>query len=130
MKPEVKKLWVEALRSGEYTQGRGQLKGAHQYAGENCYCVLGVLCAEHLKKHPETFDFTRSGMGYGPLNDDGVVRLWKENDGAFLPTEVLRWAGLENDDIWLGIPSSSAIWSLNDNGYDFSKLADLIEAQL
>ena len=38
MKPEIKKQWVQALRSGEYKQGRGQLKqGA-------TFCCLGVLC--------------------------------------------------------------------------------------
>ena len=26
MKPEIKKLWVDALRSGEYKQGTGRLR--------------------------------------------------------------------------------------------------------
>jgi hypothetical protein len=38
MKPEIKAKWVEALRSGEYKQGKGLL------AEDNKFCCLGVLC--------------------------------------------------------------------------------------
>ena len=38
MTKELKKKWLDALRSGEYTQGRGRLRYANQY------CCLGVLC--------------------------------------------------------------------------------------
>jgi len=38
MTPELKALWLNALRSGEYSQTYGTLKGG---AG---YCCLGVLC--------------------------------------------------------------------------------------
>ena len=40
MNKEVKKLWLEALRSGEYKQGQGQLHNP----SENVFCCLGVLC--------------------------------------------------------------------------------------
>jgi hypothetical protein len=39
MKVEVKKRWVEALRSGEYKQGREALRTT-----DNEFCCLGVLC--------------------------------------------------------------------------------------
>jgi hypothetical protein len=39
LKPEVKAKWLEALRSGNYRQGRGLLRNL-----ENDYCCLGVLC--------------------------------------------------------------------------------------
>jgi len=35
---EIKKAWIEALRSGKYKQGRMCLKR------DNEYCCLGVLC--------------------------------------------------------------------------------------
>jgi len=35
---EIKKAWIEALRSGKYKQGQLSLKH------NNCYCCLGVLC--------------------------------------------------------------------------------------
>lgn len=36
---EFKRKWVEALRSGKYKQGRGQLKDT-----QDQYCCLGVAC--------------------------------------------------------------------------------------
>lgn len=38
MDPEIKRLWVEALRSGEYRQNIGCLED------NGAYCCLGVLC--------------------------------------------------------------------------------------
>lgn len=40
MEPKLKAKWVEALRSGNYTQGKFML---HNQA-ENTFCCLGVLC--------------------------------------------------------------------------------------
>lgn len=37
MDPQVKALWVEALRSGKYKQGQGFLEA------DGCNCCLGVL---------------------------------------------------------------------------------------
>jgi len=39
MNLELKKQWVEALRSGNYQQGQYQLRSK-----DNCFCCLGVLC--------------------------------------------------------------------------------------
>lgn len=41
MNKEMKEKWVEALRSGEYNQGKGRLRQANQYG--SYYCCLGVL---------------------------------------------------------------------------------------
>lgn len=38
MDQELKRKWVEALRSGEYVQGTGS------YEWQNTFCCLGVLC--------------------------------------------------------------------------------------
>lgn len=40
MDEELKARWVEALRSGDYTQGRRALYNPT----DNTYCCLGVLC--------------------------------------------------------------------------------------
>jgi hypothetical protein len=40
MKAELKRKWIEALRSGKYAQGEGMLKNSE--TGE--MCCLGVLC--------------------------------------------------------------------------------------
>ena len=38
MKIDMKAKWLEALRSGDYKQGRNALKQ------DGCFCCLGVLC--------------------------------------------------------------------------------------
>lgn len=38
MDREIKKLWVEALRSGHFKQAKGRL------VDDGAYCCLGVLC--------------------------------------------------------------------------------------
>jgi hypothetical protein len=43
MNPEVKDLWVKALRSGEYSQAEGKLCYASKEDGSRSFCCLGVL---------------------------------------------------------------------------------------
>jgi hypothetical protein len=43
MNPDKKKMWIDALLSGEYKQGRGALKY------KNGYCCYGVLCDVAIK---------------------------------------------------------------------------------
>lgn len=45
LNPEVKTKWVEALRSGKYKKGIGQLmiEAKDSDSGEDEYCCLGVL---------------------------------------------------------------------------------------
>ena len=40
MNIDVKRRWIEALRSGQYRQGAGYLR-----ATDGTWCCLGVLCA-------------------------------------------------------------------------------------
>lgn len=50
MDPDIKKQWLDALRSGDYKQTRGILETQtydpeHDYReGQRAYCCLGVLC--------------------------------------------------------------------------------------
>lgn len=116
MNPEVRTLWTEALRSGEYKQTQLQLK-----SNKGGYCCLGVLCELHSKQTNTPWDYLNRYLG----------------SGAVIPLEVMYWAGLndinpviKHDDNICG-PIAVRISSLNDN-YDlpFPQLADLIEAQL
>jgi hypothetical protein len=78
MNKQVKKLWVKALRSGEYVQTTGRLRGKN-----NSFCCLGVLCNLHAQAHPETAK--RQTLRGKYMGHDGV-----------LPREVMNWAGLSN----------------------------------
>lgn len=117
MNVQIKQQWVEALRSGEYNQGRRYL---HH---EDKFCVLGVLCDLHSKETGNEWD-------PHPSIIDG--RSFYLGAGQFPPPEVHKWADLEVR-INLHVPKRSEsmpIAKVNDMFCTFEELADLIEAQL
>lgn len=87
MDPELKKKWVEALRSGDYEQGETRL-----YTGStNQFCCLGVLCKV---VGLEIGDYGNVIVGADPSDDDYApiypivgkrevaADLWCLNDGV------------------------------------------------
>ena len=122
MKSDVKEAWLEALRSGEYEQGRGVLQNS-----EGKFCCLGVLCDLAVKAGvippPETDE------------DPGVYHYGKDRDFALPPNEVLAWAGLEQASPGVTVEGTGDGWpneliSLNDDeDYTFAEIAAVIEAQ-
>jgi hypothetical protein len=114
------RLWVAALRSGEYRQTDAALN-----KDDKSFCCLGVACEvamKHgisLKKEPAVgqASVTTTAMAYDGSDD-------------YLPTAVRKWLGiahrdplLEKDDF--GYKRTAAV--CNDEGYDFLEIADLIE---
>ncbi len=61
---EVKRKWVEALRSGKFKQGKGQL----YITKDNSYCCLGVFCKinDLPYKYPQ---LTKYGISTDIQND-------------------------------------------------------------
>jgi len=82
MNPEVKKKWLEALRSGEYKQGIGALRNTNASKGIVTHCCLGVLCDIHSKETKTEWSFVRSLEKYF-------------GNSATLPEEVQRWSEIE-----------------------------------
>ncbi len=80
MKKEIKKLWVKALRSGEYKKGQFQLKSVD---GQR-FCCLGVLTDLYIKKESR-----KTGWNGSAGFDSGA---------AALPPKVMKWAGLTERD--------------------------------
>lgn len=147
MNPEVKAEWLAALRSGDYRQGRNQLK-----TEEGEYCCLGVACnlavmagviTEWLgSDYPYFGDEEEWGASPADAMDNGSAS-WAE-----LPVQVQEWMDLVGDPIielpenHLAIPMlkdrgsiygeerNVKISQLNDSGMSFEQIADLIEAQL
>lgn len=126
MNQEIKKVWLDALRSGQYSQGNGKL-----YDGES-FCCLGVLCDLHSKI---------TGEGQWTVNDDINRYYYKPahpeswSCSEVLPREVVQWAGLNNGNPSVGEYSCGnrtygSIAELNDYGYTFKSLADIIEEKL
>lgn len=79
MNPRVKALWIEALLSRKYKQGKGKLR---RPSGE--FCCLGVLCNLHAIEHPEF-----AAKQTDPTRYDDCL--------TYLPDVVSLWAGLETD---------------------------------
>ena len=98
----VKQKWVEALRSGQYLQGKNALKT------DDKFCCLGVLC-DIL--YPEQW-----------IRDGGYSLIWGEDSG--LPPEL-------RDSLSIDRKQEDILIQLNDEkGKDFLQIADYIEQNL
>jgi hypothetical protein len=103
---------VEALRSGEYKQGEGYL-----HRGDR-FCCLGVACVLAL----------RDGVAMETAEQAGIV-LFGGSDGV-APSAVMAWLGLQNErGAHEGSVERVTLTSLNDIGYSFAEIADLIESE-
>ena len=116
MNPEVKALWTEALRSGNYKQGRGQL----HYRGEagELFCCLGVLCDLAVKAGVVLpVDFAPTKVRY---------------EGLDLPPTIRDWAGLNRASPHVVVPGhgDDSLANLNDDRWTFDQIADLIAVAL
>jgi hypothetical protein len=105
------RLWVEALRSGKYRQGQGQLKTS---TGE--YCCLGVACEV-------------SGLGTWSDSREYAVGSWGSR--STLPLPVMEWYGFESGDPRVNwYDGRPAVSRLNDNaGATFDQIAYAIEKE-
>ena len=110
MIPRIKKLWVKALRSGKYKQGRNALCHAGRY------CCLGVLCDIAVKQ--------------GAMSRRKAFR-----ENCQLNTDMLNWTQCRIGDPVLKVPHhirdsvGRRCAALNDGhpGLTFKQIARLIE---
>jgi hypothetical protein len=106
IKRTVKKLWLAALRSGKYKQGKGALRRPNQDGGKE-YCCLGVLCDVHRK--------VVGGSRWNNRDEyDGMV--------SYLGPKVAEWVG--------GVIPQVTLATKNDCGKSFAEIADYIEKLL
>lgn len=115
-KPENMKLWVEALRSGEYKQGKGQLA----IRKEDTFCCLGVACEIAAKNGAEL-----------EIRNDGDFRYYDDHE-TDLPPSVFAWLGLGPDEDTLDVRTKASeytdVITLNDQlEWSFEDIADAIE---
>ena len=107
MNPSIKQVWIEALRSGDYQQGRENL------CSNGKFCCLGVLTDLYIKEH---------GLQWKQDSAD----LWSfEEEGGTLPRSVQDWSGiLEPNPMIL----DNFATAHNDRyAEDFATIADYIE---
>ena len=114
MNPDIKKRWVEALRSGQYSQIRGKLHRENEG-----YCCLGVLTDLYLKE---------MGRSWNDPTEAGPLFIDEER----LPREVCRWARIAEDLPSVLGENEWESWELavmNDDGDSFEMIAHLIETR-
>lgn len=113
---ELVRRWVDALRSGDYCQGKGALR--RQLADGTCvWCCLGVLAdvADPTRwRGPESWT---ADFSYGSSDHIGSLHKWTWE----------TWVGDEGD------VTQMYLTVLNDGSPDatprsFNEIADLLEA--
>lgn len=114
MNPDIKRAWVEALRSGEYEQCYDALSDGKGF------CCLGVLCELAVKqgviRHP-TYN-GEHGVKYG-------------GSQSTIPASVAGWAEMGIYQQLIHKDQNFRISLLNDGlKLSFSEISDLIESQL
>tara|TARA_B110000908_G_C9898054_1_gene289780 strand:- start:223 stop:531 length:309 start_codon:yes stop_codon:yes gene_type:complete len=102
MDKDIKKLWVDALNSGDYQQNYGMLK-----KGE-CYCCLGVLTDIHAQHASIPF----------------------KDSAGLLNHKVMEWADLNSNNPRVG-KWRSKLAVINDREkLNFKQIAKLIDKHL
>lgn len=127
MKTEIKNLWLEALRSGDFEQTKGVL-----CTTDGKMCCLGVLTEMAVKAGivqrgnvNNTYNYVQDtevdSYTYGPYEDYGI-----------LPSEVMEWADLDSPNPAVNINGSYfGLAELNDaEDFTFPMIADVIEEHL
>jgi hypothetical protein len=107
--PKQAQRWANALRSGKYKQITGRLQGS------NGYCCLGVGCEVFIPKdkqlRTESLSSIRILIGGLPSasSQPGAPKWLRAVDGDFYNK------------------TDEHLHTLNDEGYSFDEIADLIE---
>lgn len=147
MNKEIKQLWIEALRNGEYEQGFGylcqtnSLKPDFKYS----YCCLGVLMELYQKEFPTLM--SSKLISPDNIGCDFLVKNYSSNNNTYndsnnsklLSEDVMIWAGISKGSI-LNLYTTEgeksrnythSLVTINDNmRKSFNEIADLIEEQL
>lgn len=141
MLQRIKKMWLEALRGGEYKQGNGQLRTYYktEYGQEKeNFCCLGVLADLFSKE---------TGTPWVPHDENSSCPLFKmDKEAYYLPPKVVEWAGIDHDEVMtrlhgldpmVNVPEGTfkncepdgkkCVSVLNDEGATFTTIADYIE---
>jgi hypothetical protein len=107
MNPEIKEKWLKALRSGEYAQGKCQLRRW------NSFCCLGVLC--------DVIDASKWGK-HKPHNEGFV---YEDGHSASLPESIMEKAKITDYE-------QDYLMDMNDGTpqRSFIEIADWIEESL
>lgn len=115
MDQQVKQRWLNALRGGDYKQGRYTLRRPGNTVSEDTYCCLGVLCdvVDSSRWISQSWDGEPSPFAYG-----------HSGNSHSLDDEAMTIAGVNDDDVEI-------LMNLNDFQLrSFGEIANYVEANL
>lgn len=110
-------VWLDALRSGNYKQGRSRLKYKEKHEEEIRYCCLGVLC-EVAEVEWKFYGGDRFADEWDPLG---------EKLSTFIPFVVIEdFLGVKEDefDEW---DLANRNDGRGEDAHSFNEIADFIE---
>jgi hypothetical protein len=112
--PDFKAKWLEALRSGNYTQTTGMLRR------RDGFCCLGVAC--------DVNDPSGWGVSHGSM----YYRMKSPSSGFIVSNDVPLevWAALSQLNDSVSDSVQAVLAHMNDNGKTFTEIADWIEENL
>ncbi len=124
MNKEYKTKWINALRSGEYKQGKGQLR--YSINGLELFCCLGVLCDIVIKENPDIGKWGFEDKSKVTDKVDAHLEIDGESYGGYLPFKICDITGVSTKGEFN--ENRPTLASYNDiQGYGFNEIADLIE---
>jgi len=88
----IKKLWMEALRSGDYEQGASHLC-IMENDGKMKHCCLGVLTELWFKEVRSSWEWSVEGLKTQKRKGSAGESM----TSSYLPIEVANWAGLNEE---------------------------------
>lgn len=128
---EHRRLWLEALRSGDFQQTAGQLFSKTK----NAYCCLGVACRIAGLPSYEVERDEELSVYFGVQGEE-----YNASSYLTLPTAGREWLGVSDENPAIDFPEDLLdlssdfgdyiprdVASLNDGGVTFAQIADLIE---
>jgi hypothetical protein len=119
MNQDIKKEWIEALKSDSYIQGKFALKKIREDDVLR-HCCLGVLCELYINKNLD------GDCKWNKERDNDVTRFIVESStdrsSHSLPENIRQWAGITH-------PIQSRLININDElNLSFNEIADYIES--
>jgi hypothetical protein len=106
MKRSIARKWAQALESGEYKQGTGQLRKGDKF------CALGVLCNLHAQEYPEIATKEKVKSRYLGASTE-------------LPLDVMVWAGMTSSNGYISCGNN--VVNMNDGlGMTFKEIAKVV----
>lgn len=107
--------WIDALRSGKYTQVTGRLIDQVAYDTPPSFCCLGVLCdvagLQRAPKREGAYFLTSTGMAYYSNPPSEVIEAAVGDVGPYFTDDLIARAVRMND----------------QQGKSFAQIADYLE---